>query len=125
MADFTVVVAAGAELQRWTDPAGTAGQPSRLRSHPAHPQLYWLGKVGIPIVLEATPFESSPTPPDAALGGRLFAPYLTEGFGPPIFVSAAGYSSVITWTPTSPGHHVVGIRRPQSGAVLVHFDIAA
>lgn len=125
MADFDVTVHSGATLTRWTDPIGPGGEPSRVRPHPGADQLFFLGKRGTPIVLYATPFGYSPIPPDSALGGRLFSAYLTEGFGPPLFVAAAGWSSVISWTPLNAGHHIVGIRRPSGGAVLVPFDIAS
>lgn len=122
MADFDVVVFSGAALRRWTDPASNAGQPSRVRSYPGRPPLYYLGKNRSLVVLKAV-VGGVTAPADGALGGRLFEPFLTEGFGPPFFSATAGFTSIVTWEPTSPGHHVVGIRRPSGGAMLVHFDI--
>lgn len=123
MPDFDVRVASGVELRRWSDPVGPNGEPSRVRPHPGHDQLYWLGKVARPVVIRCS-VAGVEGPLDAALGGRLFAAYLAEGFGPPLFTGAAGQSSVISWTPTSAGHHLVGIRRPDGGAYLIPFDIA-
>ena len=122
MAEFTVQVASGVTVERWTDPASSTGKPSRVAPHPGKPQLYYRAKQSDTIVLKAV-LGGVVAPADATLSGRLFAPFLTEGFGPPLFASPVGYSSIIAWNPVNPGHHVVGIRRPQGGAVLVHFDI--
>jgi hypothetical protein len=121
LADFDVRVISGVTVERWTDPASSTGKPSRVRSHPGRPQLYWKGKVWQVVTLQAVigGFVAA----DGSLGGRLFTPYLAEGFGPGYFEATADFSSTVRWTPTSPGHHVVGIRRPNGGAMLVHFDI--
>jgi hypothetical protein len=124
LADFDVRVISGVTIDRWTDPASSTGKPSRVRSRPGRPQLYWKGKAGQVIVLQAV-VNGFVAPPDSGLGGRLFSPYLPEGFGPPYFAATANFSSIVRWTPTSPGHHVVGIRRTNGGAMLLHFDIEA
>jgi hypothetical protein len=124
MADFDLRVSAGVEVRRWVDPVGPDGQPSRIRPHLGHDQLYFLGRVAQPIRFLMT-VAGVEMPPDSALGGRLFTAYLPEGFGPPIFTFTAGLTSSIIWTPANPGHHVVGVRRPQGGAILVPFDIEA
>ncbi len=127
MADFELRVLPGAGeagplLRRWVDPPSATGAPSRIRPRAGREQLYWWAKVGVPIVLKAT-VGGVEGPLDSALGGRLFHPFLVEGFGPPLFIAAAGLTSCITWQPMNGGHHVVGVRRDQGGAYLVHFDI--
>jgi hypothetical protein len=124
MADFEVRVVAGIELRRWVDPPGSSGQPSRVRPHPGLEQLYRRAKLGQVVQLRAV-VGGVEAPLDSTLGGRLFAPFLTEGFGPPFFSCPPGQTSIVLWTPKNPGHHVVGIRRHQGGAVLIHFDVAA
>lgn len=124
MADFDVVVYSGAELRRWVDPPGSLGQPSRVRPHPGLEQLYHVPKLGCVVRLHVIQ-NGLETPPDSSLGGLLYAPFLVEGFGPPLFTSLPDQSSIVLWTPTNAGHHVVGIRRPEHGAVLVHFDVEA
>jgi hypothetical protein len=124
MADFDLRVSAGVESRRWVDPVGPDGQPSRIRPHLGHDQLYFLGRVAIGIRFLMT-VDAVEMPADSTLGGRLFTAYLAEGFGPPALSAAAGWSSSILWTPANPGHHVIGIRRPQGGAILVPFDIEA
>lgn len=123
MADFDVRIAYGTELRRWVDPPGLTGAPSRVRPHPGLEQLYHLAKRGGTVRFHAI-VDGVDAPLDATLGGRLFAPFLTEGFGPPFFTSPPGQTSVVLWTPTNAGHHVVGIRRHEGGAVLVHVDVA-
>lgn len=124
MADFELAIQ-GAEFRRWTDPVGPNGEPSRIRPRPGFAQLYPVVTVGQLVTLIATPFGASSGPPDTALGGRLFFPFLVEGFGPPMFVSIPGQSSIIAWTPGNAGHHLVGVRRPNGGAVLMHVDVKA
>jgi hypothetical protein len=123
VADFEARVASGATQQRWVDPVGPNGEPSRLRPHPGLNQPYWLGKVGRPIQILMT-VGGVAMPPDSSLGGRLFAPFLAEGFGPPLLVSVPGWSSSVLWTPGNAGHHVIGISRSQGGTFLLPFDIA-
>lgn len=124
MADFDYVVKRGVELRKWVDPPGPNGEPSRVRPHLGQEQLYRLGKVGTLIVIEAV-VALVQAPPDSSLGGRLFAAYQAEGIAPQMLVSSPGLSSSIAWTPSYPGHYVVGIRRPQGGALLLPFDIEA
>jgi hypothetical protein len=123
MPDFDVRVAGGVELRRWADPVGPDGEPSRVRPHPGHDQLYYLGKLARGVLIKCA-VGGVEGLPDSALGGRLFAAYLSEGFGPGSFTAAAGFTSTILWTPTNAGHHLVGIRRPDGGAYLIPFDIA-
>lgn len=127
MADFELrvvpgVTQAGPTLRKWVDPPSAGGAPSRIRPHPGREQLYWWAQLGAPIVFRAS-VGGVEAPLDATLGGRLFAAWLAEGFGPGLFVHSAGLSSVITWSPTNAGHHVVGVRRPFGGGYLVHLDI--
>lgn len=127
MADFELRVVPGAGdggpmLRKWVDPAAADGRPSRIRPHPGREQLYWWMRMGSSCIVKAV-VGGVEGPADSALGGRLFYPFLAEGFGPPIFTTTAGVSSVVRFTPTNPGHHVIGLRRPQGGGYLLHLDV--
>jgi hypothetical protein len=124
MADFDLKVALGTTLQKWVDPPGPNGEPSRLQPHPGREQLYYLGHVASLIIIHAV-VNLVEAPDDSALGGRLFYAFQAEGVVPQILTSPLGMSARVSWLPSYPGHYVIGVRRPDGGAVLVPFDIAA
>jgi len=123
MADFRLVITQGATLKPWTDPPSQGGKPSRIGALPGRDQRSWRGKRGVPITIMAEQYGGGAGPPDVVIGP--FYPFLAEGFGPPLFVSGAssGFSSIVTWTPTNAGHHVIGFRRDGGGAAMVHIDV--
>ncbi len=126
MADFTVIVASGAQVQDWLDPP-TALQPSRLNPRPGYPLKRWVGARGTAVVLKAV-VGGVLAPLDAALGGRLFTPWAVEA--PPTatpfvgFSSPLAQSSVVIVTCVFPGHYTIGVRRLDGGAEHVPLDIA-
>jgi len=77
-------------------------------------QLWWDGTGYTP------PVEG---PHDNALGGDLFSCYFIEGPSssyPPI-IQTANYSSIILVSPSTKGHYLLGIFRPNGGAQMLHF----
>lgn len=123
VADFEVLVTAGAVVETWEDPAVVGEHPSRLNSHPGYPARRWVGKVGQEVELTAVVAGVS-GPPDSALAGRLFVTWFVERPWPPQWITHdLGRTSVQRFTPNQPGHYTVGFRRPDGGAVHVHLDI--
>jgi hypothetical protein len=128
MPNFDLRLAAGASLAQWHDPdpaPNTAdSRPSRLRPHPGQPFLRWLGKVGILVELRAI-VAGVEAPLDGALGGNLFTAFFAEQpyGGPHGMTQPAGQSSRVRFTPLTPGHYLVGIRRTNGGAILLHLDV--
>lgn len=126
MADFDVLVASGASLQNWLDPASSVA-PSRVNARPGHPLKRWVGAVGIQIVLKAV-VGGVVGPLDSALGGRLFTTWPVEA--PPQALPFDGVigtpdqSSVQTLIAYYAGHYTIGFRRPDGGLVHVHLDVA-
>lgn len=125
MADFDVIVASGASLQDWLDPA-SALAPSRLNARAGRPLKRWVGAVNAPIVLKAV-VNGIVGPMDAALGGRLFATWPLEAPAQALpfdgVIAAPSQSSVQTLTAASPGHYTIGFRRTGGGLVHVHLDV--
>lgn len=123
MADFTVIPASGVSVVDWIDPS-SSGAPSRLNSRPGHPQKRYRGALYVPIVLQAV-VGGVVAPLDAALGGRLFVPFVVEAPVLPFtgIISPYGQSSMQVMTAMFPGHYTIGFRRPNGGIEHVHLDI--
>jgi hypothetical protein len=128
MPNFDLRLAVGASLAQWHDPdpaPNTAGSmPSRLRPHAGQPFLRWLGKVGILIELRAI-VAGVEAPLDGVLGGNLFTGFLAEQpyGGPQGLTQPAGQTSRVRFTPLTAGHYLVGVRRTNGGAILLHLDV--
>lgn len=124
MADFTVIVASGATILNWLDPASAGGVPSRLNSKPGYPQKRWVGSVGVQVVLKAV-VNGVIGPADATLGGRLFVAWPVEAPAMPFSGIRAdpGFTSVQRVQPDQVGHYTIGIRRPDGGLEHVHLDV--
>jgi hypothetical protein len=123
MADFTVIVASGATVQDWTDPAGASGAPSRVNARPGYPLKRYVARRGVQVVLKAV-VGGVLAPADGTLGGRLFIPECIEAPGGPFsdFIPTLGYSSIITVPVWRVGHHTIRIARPDGGNEHIHFD---
>lgn len=124
MADFTLVVTAGASIANWLDPPSVLGAPSRLNPKSGFPHKRWVGTLGYLVVIKAN-VGGVLGPDDSALGGRPFTAWLVEAPGGDRgdIVQPSGLSSWILVTPTARGHYVIGVRRPQGGLEHIHLDV--
>lgn len=123
MANFTVIVASGAVVRDWLDPASSSA-PSRLNAHVDHPMKRYIGKVAVPVVLKAV-VGGVVGPADGALGGNLFVADAIEAPSPPFvgITQPFGFSSIITVMPDRVGHYTIRVRRPDGGNEHVHLDV--
>lgn len=124
MTDFDLAIT-GVDLREWSDPSRT-GWVTRLNPIFGRSMLRYVATVGQPVTLTAT-VDGVEGEVDANLGGRLFFAESREdpGCGPVGFSSASGVSSVQTFTPQTPGHYLLLMRRPGGGAYFIHLDAEA
>lgn len=122
MPTFEVRFTSGVTRAVWTDPAD-GDRPTRLNHDDAHPHTYRRATVGQPVTLSAV-VDGDVAPLDAALGGNLFTAWFGEvpSLPAPSMSSPVGRSSVVSFTPTHPGHHLVVFLRSSGGRVLVPFE---
>lgn len=112
------------QLATWNDP-NTALQPSRLNPVLGLPHRYFKvprngSLMRLLCRLESPAYEG---PPDSLLGGNLFVPYWIETpySSGPALEQDAGFSSIITFRCTTPGHYLLGVFRNAGGQQLLHF----
>lgn len=122
MTDFSLAVS-GVNTVEWTDPS-RPGWVSRVNPHSGTSMLRYEGTVGVPIVLSGI-VAGVVGEVDANLSGRLFSAgsFETPTPSPAGFTSASGISSVQTFVPRQPGHHVLYLRRSGGGGRIVHVDV--
>lgn len=122
MPNFEVRITAGASRVIWTDPP-TLTKPSRLNVDPVHPHTYREVVVGEPVTLSAI-VDGVVGPLDAGLAGDLFTWWFGEvpQWPAPSMSSPVGQTSVVSFTPQHPGHHLVVFLRSDGGRVLVPFE---
>jgi hypothetical protein len=118
---FARIAPADATVVPWIDPA-TSTEPSRINPRAHRPLTLWHVAVGSTVHIEATVPTLGLAPVDALLGGRLFTGHVLEAPVPHGITPTAGQSSKHTIVPLEPGHYAVALRRPGSGAVIVHFE---
>lgn len=120
MPNFTARFSAGSHQTLWTD----TDTPTRLNSATGHPTYYTEVYLGGTVTLKAT-VDAVEGPMDAALGGDLFAASFAQlpSWPAPACIGAAAQSSVVTFTPTAFGVHLVTLRRANGGAISLHFYV--
>lgn len=133
MPTHDVTITAGATLEAWADPARPAatqgpsdpGAPSRLNPTDFATHKRWVGTNNSPITLAARLRDGTVAPLDSALGGDLFVWWLVEfpAGGVTGITLTASQSSEATLTPVRTGHYLIGCRRPNNGACLLHLDV--
>lgn len=124
MANFEARVVTGNQVP-WIDEA-TNDFPSRQNNDPeylaSHRRITLLNPSET-VEVRAT-VGGVEAPLDGALGGNLFVGAWKEwsGNSQPAIVHTPGQTSVMTTAVTHSGHYCLSIRRPNGGAVLLHFD---
>ena len=124
MPNFTARIVTGDQVA-WID-AATNDAPSRQNNDAEYLASYRrITLLSASETVEVrTTVGGTEAPLDAALGGNLFVAAWKEwsGNSPPAIVHTSGQTSVMTFNVTTSGHYCLSIRRPNGGAVLVHFD---
>ncbi len=133
MPDFSAAFTAGATGAVWTDPPSVDGlRPSRINPFPDRPHRRRVAQVGATVELTmrcanlAGDFVAGL--PDSELGGRTFIGWIAEkplDVYPWTLVHTDGWTSVQRFTPRTPGHYTIAIRRNGGGAVFLHLDVEA
>lgn len=125
MPDFSARLTAGVVLEAWQD----ADSPQRTNPIEGRPHKRWRATLNSPVTAKCTvagvegPLDSNPV-----MAGFVFRWWWVEiPGGPQPFISiGAGQSSVVQFTPTTAGHHVLGVRWEEGAsagpAVLIHLD---
>lgn len=121
MADFIVRVSSGVVTRSWTEPTGAL--PSRLNSTSGTAPIYLSASPLQAVQIVCTPDGLSEGAGDALLGGRLFTCAWIEwaGIVIPALYQPAGYTSQIKTAPIALGHYLLGIYRPDGGAIAIRF----
>jgi len=122
MPNFTARFSSGTSLEYWDD-APIADSYNRTNAVTGHPHRHVVGAVGVQIELRAM-VGFLDAPDDTDLGGKLFTVWWAEALAAFAFsYPVGGRSSQVRFTPPLAGHYVIGMRREDGGAVLLHLTV--
>lgn len=123
MPDFDARFTGSTTLEVWSDPP-LGDSPSRINPYPEHPLRYRQVLTGDVVEFSAV-VGGVEGPLDSALAGRLFYGWMIECPTPtavPPVTSPPGQSSVVSFTPSAPGHYTYMMRRRGGGGIILHVD---
>ncbi|MEE9395193.1 MAG: hypothetical protein V3W41_22100 [Planctomycetota bacterium] len=123
MADFTVILAAGAANAVWTDPTVT-GKPTRINPLAALPHRIHTVSAGLTVHA----LVGGALVADAGLGGRLFLWSWVDipGGAPPAITPTAGTSAEVIFPAArfiTIGHYTILAQRDAGGNVGISWEV--